>query len=1253
MKSFTLCLSLMLSVFTASAVVYTPVAVTGYNQDLVADGSGPSAGSVSVSTGFDGVNYAFVAQNYSYSGTPSYYLPTSGTLNSKLTTGLSWQLASYTANNVLHLPNANDTGRLTFVTPQSAAEVEILCTSGSGSATATFTVVFTDGTTQTFTSVAIPDWYNAGGATNGIGRVNLTTDVLEGTSSNPHLFEKKLALSTANYSKLIDHILVENTNSGSSTGLIGVFAVSIENVCSGTPSAIATGPATVCPNTSFTLTSSGPDVVGLSYQWQTSLTPAGPYTAISGATNKNYTSPGINRPTYFNVVVTCSVSDSSATSYRVYVYTPYISSFSSTNTTTCTSNDGTITILGVLNSTPYTVTYLKNGVPVSTTLTSGVVGAKLVLTNLTPGIYDNIQIHYSGCASNSVGPVVISTPTQPATPVVSNNTPICHDGTINFTGNDATPAVTWTWSGPNGFTDSVPSPTIASAPVTDAGTYYAYVTDTNGCQSAIATTDVSFLPTPANPTGSSNSPVCAGATLNLKAKTTTSGATYQWTGPAFPTGDTAQNPTINNVTAADAGNYVVYSVLNGCTSMKPLTLNVYVKWLPGVPTVTNNSPICSDKGYQGNNILTFTASDTTGGVTYTWSGPNSFSASSSSKTQTITNPPMKDTGYYYVYATYKGCSSAPDSTHVTLKPTPPPPTLLPSSLTQYCQYDTTSMLIANGIGTISWYTVPSGGAALSSAPTPDATVPALNVWYVTQTVNGCESQYAKDSSLVKAKPLAPNTAGSPYTYCQGDNAKPLLAIGVKLLWYNVPTGGTGSPVNPTPSTNAAGTFDYYVSQTVNGCESDRSHVVVTVKPKPGKPTVNAVKYCQNDIAVPLSAGGVNLLWYNVASGGVGIPTAPTPVTSYPDSAYYYVTQTMNGCESDRAEVPVYTYYKPNAVIVASQPYVCQHDTMSFTYYGNGTADAAYNWTMPKGASIVGGIGQGPIVARFDSAGHYKVVLQVDNHGCKSPLTSYVVDIRQSPIVPVVLQKEACQGDIVNVSIGNPNEKIDNYNWDFGGATVVYGASGAGPYGVRFNNQGLYVVKLVATTSACPSVPILDSIYIHPQADAHIMSVSNSTVCSGDSVHFTAESYNPAYLYQWLPATYFENNTNMGDVYGFIGTSGFVKLAVTTEYGCTSTDSILIHAEPCCDVYFPNAFTPNGDGKNDIFRPLSNGRQQVKNFRVANRWGQIMFETVDQHAGWDGKFAGVPQDMGSYFYYIQYVCSNGKTYEKKGEVVLVR
>jgi len=952
----------------------------------------------------------------------------------------------------------------------------------------------------------------------------------------------------------------------------------------------------------------------------------------------------------YTVTVSNHGCNTSANTTATVHQTPSIASISGSNPTSCSCNCGSFTLTGLNASTAYTVNYHKNGLAATASSVTTDASGNLTVTGLSAALYDSIMVTLNACPSAPAS-IMLTNPSAPATPIASSNSPVCQNSTLSFTASDATAGVSWTWNGPNSFSSSISSPSRSSVPLADSGTYYVFVTDGSGCTSNVVTLNVIVKPVPANPVASSNSPVCQGTALNFTSSASTPGITYSWTGPGFPSGSTMQNPTINNVPLSAAGLYTVYSVLNGCQSTLPATVSVYVKWTPGTPLLTTNSPVCAGMGYNPNYLI-MNVSDTSSGVTYTWSGPNAFSVvDDPATTQTITNPPALDAGDYTVYATLNGCISAFSTSTVIIKPTPTPPVVSPAKFV-YCQFEPTTVLTATGTS-LRWYTVQTGGVSAASI-IPQDSIAGLYVYYTTQTVNNCQSQPAPDTVLVKTKPLPP-AALATYTYCQGDNAVPIAAIGVNLLWYTSPAGGTGSPITPTPSTAAAGTFDYYVTQTVNGCESDRKHVVINIKTKPNPPAVtNPLVYCQGDIATPLVAGGVNLLWYNVSSGGVGSPIAPTPVTSYPqDTAYYFVTQTVNGCQSDRAEIDVYTYYKPNAIIIGSAPYVCQYDTLNFRYYGNGTSDAAYNWTMPKGASIVGGYGQGPITARFDSAGHYKVILSVDNHGCKSPLTSYTVDVRLAPIVPLVMNNQVCQGDLVNVSTGVPNETIDNYNWDFAGAQVVYGANGAGPYGIRFGTQGMFVVKLIATANLCPSAELRDTVYVHPQGDAHIQFASNTNVCSGDSVHFTSENYNPAYLYQWLPASYFHNITNTGEVYGFIDKSGFVKLQVTTEYGCTSEDSIQINAQACCDVFFPNAFTPNGDGKNDIFRPVSNGHQQIKDFRVLNRWGQTMFQSVDQRNGWDGKFGGVPQDLGTYYYFIKYVCANGKTYEQKGEIILIR
>ena len=120
-------------------------------------------------------------------------------------------------------------------------------------------------------------------------------------------------------------------------------------------------------------------------------------------------------------------------------------------------------------------------------------------------------------------------------------------------------------------------------------------------------------------------------------------------------------------------------------------------------------------------------------------------------------------------------------------------------------------------------------------------------------------------------PAAPTAAG--LTYCQDATAAPLTATGTNLLWYTTATGGTGSATAPTPSTAAAGTTSYWVSQTVGGCESPRTQVDVTVTASPAAPTAADATYCQDATASALTATGTNLLWYTTATGGTGSATS--------------------------------------------------------------------------------------------------------------------------------------------------------------------------------------------------------------------------------------------------------------------------------------------------------------------------------------------------------------------------------------------
>ncbi|WP_169704621.1 GEVED domain-containing protein [Runella slithyformis] len=237
----------------------------------------------------------------------------------------------------------------------------------------------------------------------------------------------------------------------------------------------------------------------------------------------------------------------------------------------------------------------------------------------------------------------------------------------------------------------------------------------------------------------------------------------------------------------------------------------------------------------------------------------------------------------------------------TINATPAAPTA--STPIGYCQSQMAEALTASG-SNLKWYTAAVSGTGSPSAPTPSTTAPGTVSYWVSQTVSGCESARTKIDVTVTATPAAP-TASTPIGYCQSQMAEALTASGSNLKWYTAAVSGTGSPSAPTPSTTASGTVSYWVSQTVSGCESARTKIDVTVTATPAAPTASTpINYSQGQTPVQLSAVGSNLQWYTTSSGDVGSTTAPIPSTATLGTADYYVSQTVNSCESSRTVVQV-------------------------------------------------------------------------------------------------------------------------------------------------------------------------------------------------------------------------------------------------------------------------------------------------------------------------------------------------------------
>ncbi|GAA5093834.1 hypothetical protein GCM10023210_24880 [Chryseobacterium ginsengisoli] len=276
------------SMFTTQiyAQDYQPLLVqSGFNADVIANGVGSSASSTN--NDVDGVSYAFVSRDFQLTAASpalTYGLPVNGIINSVVgsTSGLSYQMASYSSNNSLRLQNTNDNGTLLFSNPLSASTVYMLATGGSGDCTVNVDVNFTDNTSQTFTGIGITDWYYGSNyAIQGIGRINITNDNLEsGYGTDPRLYQIPLIINPTNLSRTIKSVTVTKSGTG---GIPNIFAFAADayNPC-GAPTNITATTTMNNATLSWAVPASGAPSSGYQYYYSTSPTPPTATTTPSG-----------------------------------------------------------------------------------------------------------------------------------------------------------------------------------------------------------------------------------------------------------------------------------------------------------------------------------------------------------------------------------------------------------------------------------------------------------------------------------------------------------------------------------------------------------------------------------------------------------------------------------------------------------------------------------------------------------------------------------------------------------------------------------------------------------------------------------------------------------------------------------------------------------------------------------------------------------------------------------------------------------
>jgi gliding motility-associated-like protein len=199
------------------------------------------------------------------------------------------------------------------------------------------------------------------------------------------------------------------------------------------------------------------------------------------------------------------------------------------------------------------------------------------------------------------------------------------------------------------------------------------------------------------------------------------------------------------------------------------------------------------------------------------------------------------------------------------------------------------------------------------------------------------------------------------------------------------------------------------------------------------------------------------------------------------------------------------------------------------------------------------------------------------------------------------------------------------------------------------NDQNYTYIITASATAPYTCTSSDTVTIHAHTPVILHELSNdSTITYGSSIRLHVKG---AYYYYWQPQGYIDN-PNMEDPIVHPTEPTIFTVIGYNQFGCNDSAHVKVDLS-YPDHFVPSAFSPNGDGKNDVFHIIHVKYHKLLEFRVFNRWGQEVFNTQDPNNGWDGTCNGQLCDIGTYHYLIRVVTADGKELTDVGDITLVR
>lgn len=514
-------------------------------------------------------------------------------------------------------------------------------------------------------------------------------------------------------------------------------------------------------------------------------------------------------------------------------------------------------------------------------------------------------------------------------------------------------------------------------------------------------------------------------------------------------------------------------------------------------------------------------------------------------------------------------------------------------------------------------------------------------------------------------PLLDATITSPPAQCFDNNSFDFQAGGnftsdATFLWNFGPTAApqTSTQQNPT-GINFSNLGASNVSLTISqyGCTdtfTGNGNVLTVNRPTAEISAIN--QYCvgyeidfQNN-----STNSTAWHWdFGIANTLADTSNLFQPVYLYPDSGIYTITLIAinQGICSDTAEIDFWVYPMLNPMIIGGGDQCLVGNSFDFTAAGAYTVDATFDWNFGANASTPQTNIQNPQDIVYSQFGTFPVVLTMSQYGCTKSITDSV-GLYPSPVAHFGISGGyGCSPVYVELFDSSYAATPYLYQWNFGDNSSINIQNPTHVY----ENTGSYNVTLtIVTTTGCVDtstyvLPNAVNVFPFPQAGFTADPLEASIF--SPTITFTDTSSLATHCALRISDGTFVENCNYTHTFK---DTGYFKVTqiVKNELNCIDSISLTVYIYPEFRLFIPDAFTPNGDGLNDIFKPSTIGIKEFT-FQIFNRWGEDIYTSSSAEAGWDGTFKGSNAPQGVYVYLLSVVDINGNSHKYNGKVVLVR